>query len=503
MNLEKKSARQNEATNIAERSLQQPFHHVLKSSQEPIVIKEDTTNFCRFNVMPGKFVEETLFIKEYRIQGNSIEAIYDRQYHSDMARSPDHLIYLTFISHAQKMLYIYLCQHFGFTYEPYGAEKLKFWATKVSTELPKLIRETRDVKQTLEVQSLKELKPNQYHVEVIVKANDVISSRVEGMVYLIEEENKLKLIAGVSATSFLSAYYKVKANNPEYWKTIGINGTPTRQKALYQDSYMQLFANLGSTEAFDKVAAINPNFALTAAVRHKHINKFMSAVAKKPANPIKQVVILGAGMDTRPLRKSKYEGRLKFFEVDQAKLLQFKLAVYQQNSIEPKSALVGADYLKDNFIELLAQSGLNLAIPTLFIWEGNVAYLPLPAIKSVLAKIKASFQQDTYIIFDYPNNLVASQYKQDARMKGILDMLTKDNAPMLSTINDIQQLTSELDAKLLENKSLYELIKFYGVGDKPDELAKGISICKLQLAGAEAKADNSVTEVQQPIRSRL
>ncbi len=149
------------------------------------IIRENTSLSCRFNVMPEKFVEETLFIKEYKILDNTVEAVFERKYHSDMLKSPNHFVFLTALSHAQKMIYVYLCNKFGIDYDPYMPEKFKIWATKVEIDLPKLVTDEK-VTQRLEVLSLLPVRDKQYTMDLISHVGDRIKIQATCAIYCVE-----------------------------------------------------------------------------------------------------------------------------------------------------------------------------------------------------------------------------------------------------------------------------------------------------------------------------
>ncbi len=128
------------------------------------VIKESSTNILSFNVMPGKPVEEKLFIKEYRIGLKYIEGIFDRSYHSTMKASPSHLIFLSVLVHWQKLVYVYFCHHFGLEYNPQGREIIKIWPTKINIKLPKLETDESNIVQKFWIQELKEINKGRYKI---------------------------------------------------------------------------------------------------------------------------------------------------------------------------------------------------------------------------------------------------------------------------------------------------------------------------------------------------
>jgi hypothetical protein len=134
------------------------------------IITETTTSGILFNVMPGKNVKETLMIKEYRIWDRYIEAVFDREYLSEMKKSPDHLIFLTALVHMQKILYVYVCHEFGIEYAPGQDEKIKFWPIKLELSIPKLIRSQEDVVHKLSIDSIIETDANGY----LMKARSIV-----------------------------------------------------------------------------------------------------------------------------------------------------------------------------------------------------------------------------------------------------------------------------------------------------------------------------------------
>lgn len=104
------------------------------------VYNECTQNRLEFNVMPNCPVSETLTVKEYRIWDRYTEATFDRVYTSSMRKSPDHLIFVSALVHLQKMMYVYVVNWLGLTYDPFAPEQVKFWPTQISFNLQGLTR---------------------------------------------------------------------------------------------------------------------------------------------------------------------------------------------------------------------------------------------------------------------------------------------------------------------------------------------------------------------------
>ncbi|MFK0097866.1 class I SAM-dependent methyltransferase [Streptomyces sp. NPDC091040] len=93
----------------------------------------------------------------------------------------------------------------------------------------------------------------------------------------------------------------------------------------------------------------------------------------------RQVVLLGAGLDTRAFRLD-WPSDCVFFEVDRAGVLAFKHQVLTELSAAPrvKRVLVPVD-LRDDWVTALTASGFDPAAPSIWLAEGLLFYLPAPA----------------------------------------------------------------------------------------------------------------------------
>ncbi|MYW10246.1 SAM-dependent methyltransferase [Streptomyces sp. SID2563] len=93
----------------------------------------------------------------------------------------------------------------------------------------------------------------------------------------------------------------------------------------------------------------------------------------------RQVVLLGAGLDTRAFRLD-WPSDCVFFEVDRAGVLAFKHQVLTELSAAPrvKRVLVPVD-LRDDWVTALTASGFDPAAPSIWLAEGLLFYLPAAA----------------------------------------------------------------------------------------------------------------------------
>ncbi|NVB80214.1 MAG: class I SAM-dependent methyltransferase [Kofleriaceae bacterium] len=112
-----------------------------------------------------------------------------------------------------------------------------------------------------------------------------------------------------------------------------------------------------------------------------------------------QLVILGAGFDTRAFRIP--DVRVKRFEVDMPETQQVKRETLARAGIDASDVVfVPADFEKDDWLAELVRAGFDPTKPAMFVWEGVIMYLDREAILSTLRKI-AGLPKGTAVAFDY------------------------------------------------------------------------------------------------------
>ncbi|MCI3223752.1 class I SAM-dependent methyltransferase [Streptomyces sp. NP-1717] len=93
----------------------------------------------------------------------------------------------------------------------------------------------------------------------------------------------------------------------------------------------------------------------------------------------RQVVMLGAGLDSRAYRLDWPPGCV-VFEIDRAGVLAFKHGVLDGLSATPKAARVPVPVdLRDGWVDALAGAGFDRSAPTVWLAEGLLFYLPSAA----------------------------------------------------------------------------------------------------------------------------
>jgi methyltransferase (TIGR00027 family) len=125
------------------------------------------------------------------------------------------------------------------------------------------------------------------------------------------------------------------------------------------------------------------------------------ALAAAVADGIRQLVVLGAGLDTFAYR-SPYGSRLRIFEVDHPATQAWKRRRlrYARISVPRNLTFAPVDFESQNLARALMSAGFDLRRRTFFSWLGVVPYLTEGAVWTTLAFI-AGLPKQTHVVFDY------------------------------------------------------------------------------------------------------
>jgi methyltransferase (TIGR00027 family) len=129
-------------------------------------------------------------------------------------------------------------------------------------------------------------------------------------------------------------------------------------------------------------------------------------VASAVANGVQQIVLLGAGFDSRAYRIAGAE-RARFFEVDHPNTSRVKKTHIARalGGLPGHVKYVALDFQRDRLPESLQGAGFNPLERSLFVWEGVSNYLTEDAVRSTLSCIGNS-SQGTALAFTYVDRAV-------------------------------------------------------------------------------------------------
>lgn len=125
------------------------------------------------------------------------------------------------------------------------------------------------------------------------------------------------------------------------------------------------------------------------------------ALAMAVERGIRQIVILGAGLDTFALRSPHGARQIRIYEVDHPATQEWKRQrlAEAQIAVPPSLIFVPVDFERDDLGEKLVAAGFQQSSPAFFSWLGVVPYLTQEAISGTLAYISCIHNSE--VVFDY------------------------------------------------------------------------------------------------------
>lgn len=168
-----------------------------------------------------------------------------------------------------------------------------------------------------------------------------------------------------------------------------------RESPLFKDAYAERLAgNLGAQlkANSDVAAGVQNQFII---VRTKYFDDFIQAAS----GSCPQVVLLGAGFDTRVYRLEL--NNTKVFEVDQSEVINEKERILRSDVPGNGNTIVrvSAD-LRESWVEKLYSNGFDINVPTVWVLEGLLYYLYDSSVKEIIESINQCSAVGSCIIFD-------------------------------------------------------------------------------------------------------
>lgn len=132
------------------------------------------------------------------------------------------------------------------------------------------------------------------------------------------------------------------------------------------------------------------------------VKYFDDFVEKSVNDGLEQLIILGAGFDTRAYRIEGLE-EIKIFEVDHPQTQQYKVEKIEEifQSTPENVIYVPIDFKSEKIGDKLLNKGYNSSLKTLFLMEGFIYYIYPEAVAEILSFIVKNSGKGSAVIFDY------------------------------------------------------------------------------------------------------
>jgi len=248
-------------------------------------------------------------------------------------------------------------------------------------------------------------------------------------------------IQDVTGTAFIVAEYRAQEN--------------AEQNPLYRDPIVPLFLSNRTRQAADRVAADFPPGVQGVILRTRY---FDNRLDEQLSRECRQVVIPGAGLDTRGVRKQK--PGVTYFEIDDAEILNFKKERLAKAGIEAQIVYIPGNYVTDGLLRLLAANGFNFDLPSYVIWEGNTMYLNRPEVLKVLTDLRNKVVKFA-ISFDYLTEAVINYATGDERISAFTKHFADMDAPWTFGIEDLDALAGDAGLTVVDDVKTAELFRTF------------------------------------------
>jgi methyltransferase (TIGR00027 family) len=149
-----------------------------------------------------------------------------------------------------------------------------------------------------------------------------------------------------------------------------------------------------------KLAAVSPGGYEFFIARTAYLDEVFAQVLR---DHFPQIVLLGAGYDTRACRYHDLIQTTRIFELDTPVTQQHKRGLLEQAhvTLPPQLTFVPIDFTRDDMAETLTEAGYRPDQKTLFIWEGVCYYLPPQTVDETLCFVRECAPAGSVICFDY------------------------------------------------------------------------------------------------------
>ena len=130
----------------------------------------------------------------------------------------------------------------------------------------------------------------------------------------------------------------------------------------------------------------------------------------------RQLVVLGAGLDSYAFRRPEDQRELRIYEVDHPSTQGWKLARITELGWETPPALrfAGCDFEQEGVPEALARTDFDSGAPAFVTWLGVVYYLERPTAAAALADLGALLAPGSEVVIDYmrPADELSAFYRE-------------------------------------------------------------------------------------------
>ena len=269
-----------------------------------------------------------------------------------------------------------------------------------------------------------------------------------------------------SETAMFAAFRRTIANKEFANEKFG----PDYLAELFLPAHFRFFLKFEKVRANtkNKLDGFLPGLTEYMIARTVHFDKlFVDALEKQTP----QIVLLGAGYDTRAYRFAKANRRTKIFELDIAPTQNRKMKCLKKAKVKIPSQVnfVPIDFNKEALGDVLERAGYDNREKTLFIWEGVSYYLDAESVDATLKFVCQSSHDENAIAFDYTISVSDENLDDYYGVREFAQTMKEQHAneALMFSINEgqIRLFLEQRGLKLINQMNNNEIERAYLMGD--------------------------------------
>jgi methyltransferase (TIGR00027 family) len=228
--------------------------------------------------------------------------------------------------------------------------------------------------------------------------------------------------------------------------TAALRAAETRRTdRLYADPYAELLAGATGPDLLAEIRAVTfpanaprtlPSTPDYNAIRTRFFDDYLCRAVRDPA--MRQVVLAPVGMDTRSYRLD-WPDHVTVFELDRPAVLAARRAALDPLESTVDRVELAADLTTDAWHDELLASGYSPSLPSTWLLEGLLYYIPEPDVHRILDGVR--------VLTAPGSNVAADIVNADAlnlrSMRGLLDVFAGWGCPWLFGTNDPERLFAQ------------------------------------------------------------
>jgi methyltransferase (TIGR00027 family) len=179
------------------------------------------------------------------------------------------------------------------------------------------------------------------------------------------------------------------------------------EQRIIEDPYAKYYGGEIGMKMVAWMQAINPSIRKAIVLRARFMDDYSCQCLNEG---FEQVVLLGAGYDSRCLRLDEFRSA-KIFELDldSTQVIKKTLTRRLLGKLPDNVVYVSLDFSKDSVTEKLIRAGFRKHAKTLFIWEGVTLFLNKDIVQETLGRL-TEMGAGNRVVFDFlPPELIDNE----------------------------------------------------------------------------------------------